>query len=343
MIRWTIAALLFILPAAAQAQGQLAVVQGVPITEDEVNKAAAAELEQIEIQRLQAEANVAKNRFQVRETALNRLIEERLFTLEAAKQNISRAELIAREIDSKIPDPTDAEINALYEANKARINVPKEQVRPQMVQFLRQQLQAKVRAEFVERLKPAYGVTISMEPQRVQVSTAGRPGRGGTSPQVTLVEFSDFQCDYCRNFNSTLNRIMSDYGDKVRLVFRHFPLTEIHPLAFKAAEASMCAMEQGKFWEMHNALFEAPAKLSPDDLKAKAGTVGLDAAAFSQCLQSGRHTAAVKQDLLDGARAGVAGTPALFVNGRLVTGVRPYPDLAKMVEDELKRAAAHNR
>ncbi len=337
--RWITAALFVCCPAAAWAQGPVAVVQGVPISDDELNQAAAADLDRLEMQRLQAEASFERNRHQLREAALNRLIEDRLFTLEAAKQNISRAELIAREIDRKVQDPTDAEINAVYETNKARINVSKEQVRPQIVQFLRQQRLAKLRADFVERLKPAYGVTIALQPQRIAVSTSDRPARGGANAPVTIVEFSDFQCDFCRNFNTSLNRIMTDYGDKVRLVFRHFPLAEIHPLAFKAAEASMCAFDQGKFWEMHNLLFEAPAKLGPDDIKAKAAGLGLDAAAFAQCLDSGRHAPGIRQDVRDGSRSGVTGTPAIFINGRLLTGVRPYPDIANTVEEELKRAA----
>jgi protein-disulfide isomerase len=338
--RWiVVAALCLTFPAAAVAQGQLAVVQGAPITEDEVNKAAAADLDRIEIQRLTTEAGLERNRYQARETALNRLVEERILALEAAKQKISPAELIAREVDSKVQDPSEAELDALYQANKARLNAPKEQLRPQMVQFLRQQRTTKLRSELIERLKPLYGVVVNLEPQRVEVASAGRPARGGAQAPVVLVEFSDFQCDYCRNFNPTLNRILSDYGDKVRLVYRHFPLTDIHALAFKAAEASMCAADQGKFWEMHDALFEAPTKLGPEDLKAKAAAVGLDGAAFGKCLDSGKHSAEVRQDLMEGARAGVSGTPALFVNGRLLTGVRPYPDVARTVEDELKRAA----
>ncbi len=337
--RWITFALFVIFPAAVWAQAPVAVVQGVPISDDELNKAAAADLDRLELQRLQAEAGFERSRHQVREAALNRLIEDRIFTLEAAKENLSQAELIAREVDGKVQDPTDAEINTVYEANKARINVSREQVRPQIVQFLRQQRQAKLRADFVERLKPVYGVTISLEPQRLAVSVTGRPARGGADAPVTIVEFSDFQCDFCREFNNSLNRIVTDYGDKVRIVFRHFPLAEIHPLAFRAAEASMCAFDQGKFWEMHNLLFAAPPKLGPDDLRAKAAGLGLDMGAFGQCLDSGRHAAAIRQDIRDGARSGVTGTPATFVNGRLLTGVRPYPDIANLVEDELKRAA----
>jgi len=126
------------------------------------------------------------------------------------------------------------------------------------------------------------------------------------------------------------------------VVFRQFPLN-IHPRAQKAAEASLCADDQGKFWEMHDAMFADQRKLEVADLKAKAGSLGLDQAQFDQCLDSGKHAAKVAADLADGQRAGVTGTPALFINGRFINGAVPFADLARVIDDELLRKGIEPR
>ena len=128
------------------------------------------------------------------------------------------------------------------------------------------------------------------------------------------------------------------YGDKVRWVFRHFPL-DFHAQAEKAGEAAACAGEQGKFWEMHDLLWANTAKLQVADLKAHAATLGLDAASFGQCLDSGRHAGLVEADLQAGQGYGVSGTPAFFVNGRPLVGAQPFDAFAQVIDDELQRAA----
>ena len=124
---------------------------------------------------------------------------------------------------------------------------------------------------------------------------------------MTIVEFSDFQCPYCVRARPTVKQVREEYGDKVRFVFRHFPL-DFHAQAQKAGEATACAGEQGKFWEMHDLLWENPSKLQVPDLKAHAATLGLDAAAFGACLDSGRHASLV--ETRPRARARATGSPA---------------------------------
>ena len=130
---------------------------------------------------------------------------------------------------------------------------------------------------------------------------------------------------------------MEHYAGKVRLVYRHFPLTAIHPQAWKAAEASLCAGEQDRFWVFHDLLFAEQHAMSVPDLKEKARRIGLAGAEFDACLDSGRHSEAVRQDLLVATAAGVSGTPAFFVNGRFLSGAVPFDQFAELIDDELDR------
>jgi len=139
---------------------------------------------------------------------------------------------------------------------------------------------------------------------------------------------------------STLKAIEANYKDQVRIVYFQYPLTQIHPYAQKAAEASLCANEQNQFWQMHDALFADQAKLGVDELRRKAEKLSLDMAAFNACLDSNKYASAVSADIAEGRKAGVNGTPAFLVNGRLFSGSRPYDELQKVVEDELQRAGA---
>jgi protein-disulfide isomerase len=133
--------------------------------------------------------------------------------------------------------------------------------------------------------------------------------------------------------------VRETYGDKVRWVFRHFPL-DFHAQAEKAGEGAACAGEQGKFWEMHDLLWANTAKLQVADLKAHAATLGLDAPKFGACLDSGRYAGLVAADLEAGQGFGVSGTPAFFVNGRPLVGAQPFEAFAQVIDDELQRPAA---
>jgi protein-disulfide isomerase len=175
--------------------------------------------------------------------------------------------------------------------------------------------------------------------QRVEVSIQGAPFKGGDKAPVTIVEFSDFHCPFCKRVVSTLAQLESKYGDKVKLVFRDFPIESLHPGASKAHEAARCAGEQGKFWPYHDKLFAGPSKSSPEILKGFAKEVGLNGAAFEACLNSGKHQAAIKKDIEEGQRLGVTGTPAFFINGRLFTGAQPLEAFARVIDEELARAA----
>jgi protein-disulfide isomerase len=159
--------------------------------------------------------------------------------------------------------------------------------------------------------------------------------RGNKNAKITIVEYSDIQCPFCSRFHETMLQVMKNYPDKVRWVFRHFPLESIHPYARKAAEAAECAGEQGKFWEYTDKLYANQASLNTEYLSTAAEEVGLNTSKFDSCLSSGRMAARVSADLQQGQNLGVKGTPGSFINGKSVPGAVPYSTLEGMIKAEL--------
>jgi len=209
-------------------------------------------------------------------------------------------------------------------------------VAAQIKTYLEQQGQQKARSAYYENLQKKYKVDIKMEPVRVDVAATG-PATGPATAPVTIVEFSDFQCTFCSRLTPSLQEVEKKYGDKVRLVFRQYPLP-FHQNAQKAAEASLCANDQGKFWQLHDAMFSNQNALGVDQLKAKAAELGLNADTFNKCLDSGAKAAAIQADQKDGQAAGVNGTPAMFINGRFINGAVPVDQITTVIDDELRRA-----
>ncbi|MDP2930387.1 MAG: thioredoxin domain-containing protein [bacterium] len=162
--------------------------------------------------------------------------------------------------------------------------------------------------------------------------------RGDFSAPITLVEFSDFECPFCAQHYPTLTKILDDYKGKVRLAYKHFPLS-IHPNSQKAAEASECADEQGKFWEYHDKLFEslAASGYSVANFKQWAKDLGLNSGKFDGCLDSGKFAQKVKNDSQEGSQKGVNGTPATFINGQLISGALPYEAFKQIIDNLLSQ------
>lgn len=317
---------LWLLPGcAAEKSKVLAVVGGSEVTAADVEAQAGAEIKSLRQQ-------CALKEHELTESTLRLLIEDRLVEAEAKARGIGKEQVLA---EIKVPPVTDAEADAFYEQNQARIGRPKEQVAAQIKQYLEQTRQTQARSDFLAALAAKHKVDSRLEPFRVEVAATG-PAKGPGSAPVTLVEFSDFQCPACAMLRPTIHQVAAKYGDKVRVVFRQFPLN-IHPQAPKAAEASLCANEQGKFWELHDAMFGNQQALGVDQLKASAASLGLDGEAFNACLDSGKYTAAVAADLNAGLAAGVNSTPTTFVNGRMVKGAADLAQISEVIDDELRR------
>jgi protein-disulfide isomerase len=163
---------------------------------------------------------------------------------------------------------------------------------------------------------------------------ADDPGKGPATAPVQIVEFSDFQCPFCSRVVDTVKKIEDVYGDKVRVVFKQFPLP-MHNQAAKAAEAAECAREQGKFWEMHDKLFANQRALAPENLKQYAADLTLDKDKFAACLDQSKMKDGIAKDMAAGSAAGVTGTPAFFVNGRFVSGAVPFENFKQLIDEEL--------
>ena len=312
-------------PMATGSSNVLAVVNGKNITEADLQAAAADQFQALEREYQQKKHELIENQ-------LDQVVQDRLLEAEAAARGVTKEALLA---EIKPTEVTDAEVDAFYEQNKAQIPRPKEEVAPQIKNYLAQQSGQKARQEFFSGLESKYKVDIKMEPIRVEVAATG-PAKGPANAPITIVEFSDFQCPFCSRVNPTLAQVREKYGDKVRIVFRQYPLP-FHQQAQKAAEASLCASDQGKFWEMHDAMFANQQALGVDQLKAQAAQLGLKADEFNSCLDSGKHAAAVQTDLKEGQAAGVNGTPAMFINGRFLSGAVPFDQVAPIIDDELRR------
>lgn len=182
---------------------------------------------------------------------------------------------------------------------------------------------------------PTAATTSQAAVQRVNVPIEGKPMFGPANAPVTIVEFSDFQCPYCKQwFTATWPQIQKTYGSKVRLVYRDFPLTSIHPEAEPAAEAANCANEQNQYWAYHDKLM-ASSSLSSDLYIQFASALNLDMTKFQDCLSSHRYQTAIKADADYGASLGITGTPTFFVNGIPMVGAQPFSVFKSVIDQEL--------
>jgi len=338
---WRLTASVFVFVAVACAQSQskaIAVVNGESITEDEVQKAAAPELEKLDQKQKQFMATLERDKKSAVEDALEDIVNRKLLEAEAKKRSITVDDLMRAEVQEKVTPPTEETVRKFYDDNKAVINGSFIETALEIRNYLLQQGRQSAFSALMFKLKKDYGYKSMVEPDRAKVDVAGHPSKGPATAPVTIVEFSDFECPYCGGLYPTLKRVEDTYKDKIRIVYRQFPLNNIHPRAQKAAEASLCANEQNKFWQLHDAMFNDQKNLTVDDLKAKAAALSLNAATFATCLDSGKHAAAIQSSLEEGNRLGVDGTPALFINGRYLGGNQPYDAIAKIIEDELLRS-----
>jgi len=274
--------------------------------------------------------------YEARRIALEDLVASTLMDREAKLRGVDRAALVEQEITSKITQVSESEIAAWYEANRARVQgATLDQVRQAIRSYLTQERMQDVRTRYLDTLKATNPVRVMLDPPRQAVAAGSSPSRGPANAPIEIVEFSDFQCPFCLRAHPTVTQVLNTYGDRVHFVYRHYPLPG-HPGARPAAEASSCAAEQGRFWQYHDRLFANQTKLSDADLKQAATELGLDIAQFNACVDSHKYGAMVDADLAAGQEAGVDGTPAFFINGRLISGAQPFDQFKKIIDEELE-------
>lgn len=268
--------------------------------------------------------------------ALEELIDDQLIANEARRRNISLDQLLNTEVYKDVKDPTEDQLEVYYEGLDTQ--EPYEAVRADVLAHIRELRRTKARAAFIENLRKQANIDVLLMPPSTDVNIAKAYTKGSQDAPVVFVEFADYECPYCQKVNPQIQQIKKEYGDKVALVFKDFPLP-MHHSAEKAAEAARCAGEQGKFWEYHDVLFYSKL-LDVDALKEHARVLKLDGDKFDDCLDSGREAAAVKQDLEEGKSLGLTGTPSFFVNGHFFSGVIDFATLRDMVNQQLNTAAA---
>ncbi len=313
----------------ADPEGEVvATVAGKKILRDEVAAKASSSL-----------AALRQQEYEILRSALDQMIEESLLDAAAAKEGKTREEYVEQRVDKNVAAPTDAEIETFFNDNKARLGGRNlEQVKPQIAQYLSNQRRTELYGEVIRQLKQESEVAIMLDPPRIEVSVDDDPVLGKDSAPITIVAFSDYECPYCSRAEETVKKVLSSYEGQVRVVFRDYPL-DFHKNAAKAAEAAGCAHEQGKFSAMHDKLFQNQRALGKEQLVGYAEQIGLEMGEFNECLDSGRRASEVQADFEDGSAVGVNGTPAFFINGRLLSGAQPFEAFAAVIDEELARSA----
>jgi protein-disulfide isomerase len=313
----------------AEAAEALADVNGVAISNDDVEKALGAPL-----------ANLQEQVYSMKRRMLEALINEQLLASEAAKRGITVTSLLDAEVTAKVGLVMEQEIDSVYKTHKTQLKGDETAIRDQIRAQLQRQKLAAQRETFLKRLRSQAIVTVHLKAPpifRVAVNADGAPFKGSAIAPVTIVKFEDFHCPYCRRVQATFAEILARYGDKAKLVHLDFPLDEVHPGARKAHEAARCAHEQGRFWAYHDLLYSNAPKTNQDTLRTYAEEVGLDMMAFEQCVSSGKYQGMVQKDVEEGRRLGVTGTPVFFINGRQLVGAQPLEIFTQIIDDQMAR------
>lgn len=313
--------------AASVDSGVLAKINGQPITDTAVTERIKDRLKKIEAQI-----------YDIKKSGLDDMIEEKLLEMEAAKRKVSVDDLLKQEVEKKIEEPTDSEIDAFYSIYKKRLkNKPLSEVKGELIKQIKNNKKTTSYSKFIAQIKKDAKVEIFMTRPRLDVSVDDDPSKGNPKAPITIVEFSEYQCPFCKKARPIINEILETYKDKVFYVFRDFPLS-FHKQAKKAAEAAQCAGDQKKYWEYADLLWEHQGDQEPDNLKKFAKEAGLNEKKFNDCLSSGKYGEEIEKDIEAGSKVGVSGTPAYFINGIMLSGAQPVDKFKEIIDEELEAA-----
>jgi protein-disulfide isomerase/uncharacterized membrane protein len=283
--------------------------------------------------------------YRMKREKLDQLVNEMVLDKEAKQQGKTLDSLVEQIASAGSTQVEESEIDKYIQDNQQQLQEFKgtlPDLRQQIRTFLEQQKRAQVIKDYAHGLESKYGVRILVPvpyPPRITIDTQGAPTLGPSDAPVTIVEFSDYECPACRSTHEAVKLIRGAYGDRARWIYKDYPLRR-HKDAFKAAEASHCAQEQGKFWQYQESLFTAQ-DLSPVNLVSNAAQLGMAPENFSQCLQDSKYKALVEKSLREAAQAGIDRTPSFIINGVLFAGGLSLDNFRSIIDEELKRAGLH--
>lgn len=288
--------------------------------------------------------------YQARQEWIQNEIVERMLKKEAEKEGLDVDGLLKKiDAQAKVSTDTDAQMFYKVQAQQGRIKDPQTGKVPEFAELKDrikkhlddQSKQAARQAYFgkvMEGSEPKVNLQVPDPPLIANVSPEDDPAKGPADAKVTVVEFSDFQCPACKQAHYKMPALFEKYGDKIKFVYRDFPLLGKHEDALPAAIAASCAGDQGKYWEMHDMLFKAPS-LKENDFKSFASALKLDGGKFDTCLKDPARDAEVRKDMDDGRAYGVNSTPTFYVNGYLVVGAN-MPEIVRLIDRELEKNGA---
>jgi protein-disulfide isomerase len=282
--------------------------------------------------------------YRLRQDRLDAMVRERVLKLEAAAQGLSVGELVKQEVEPRTAPVTEAEVKAVAEEHRAeqvRYRWSEEELLDRTRGFLNRKKADAALRSYAGSLYPRYAVqTLLAAPQQpvLDVDPGDSPSLGPADARVTVVEFSDYECPACRRGHATVQAMREKYRDRVRWVFKDYPLS-MHKHARLAAEAGRCGGEQGRFWEIQDRIYAA-GDLTRPGLEQVAGDLGLDRERFAGCLDEKRFAAAVDRDLAEVERLGLDATPTFVINGRPVGGTPSPEKFSAILDAALAEAAA---
>jgi protein-disulfide isomerase len=281
--------------------------------------------------------------YRMKREKLDQLIVEVILEKEAKQQGKTIDALVDQIAPVSSSSVEESEIDKYMQDNHEQLQMYQGSIpdlRQRVKAFLEQQKRSQVIKAYAHTLETKYGVRVLLplpNPPKVKVNTQGAPTLGPADAPVTVVEFSDYECPACRSTHEVVKQVRAMYGDKVQWIYKEYPLRRHHD-AFRAAEASHCAEDQGKFWEYQEKLFTSP-DLSPAGLVSLAVQLGMSQDKFSQCLQDSKYKTLVEKNIQDAVEAGLDRTPSFMINGTLFVGGPSVEALKGMIDEELNKAA----
>jgi len=281
--------------------------------------------------------------YDLRQKAINQIIDSYLLNEEARRAHLTVDQYIDRETSV---DVTEEMARAYYNVHRLQYALDWQgksfdQLKLQIMGMMSEELTNERRAVLIAKLRGQSQITVKLQTLRLDEAANNHPSTGAENATVKLIEFSDYQCPYCRIAEATVKQLRQRYHDKVKFVFVDFPLG-FHDRAMDAARAAACAGDQGKYWDYHDAIFTGPMKLSPQDLKHTAAELKLDQTKFNACFDQRIHDAQLQKDIALGQSMGLTGTPTFFLDDQELQGSQPLPKFVQALDTELARTATTN-